>query len=520
MRNLLSVLLIVVVSVGLVFAQNTSEVSQNGTGNINSVDQLGWLNYSKILQDGTGNDAFLKQEGISHSSTITQAALTDYNDANVFQFGLDHISNLTQTGFGGNYAEVIQHDGYVEGNQSDVYSYGLLNSVVVHQQDNSQYSSVVQNGWSEHSSATVYQKGWDQNSVIEQTYDYNTAIVNQDGANHSSNIDQTGFLYTPPGNLADVFQRGLHQTSQIFQNGENIAGVIQTDWDNYSFIDQNSLGSTDENEAYVDQDGWKHSSKIYQTGQFHDADVLQRDKFNSSTITQLNYDNDAWVQQYDKLNESVIWQDGVSNDAYVWQYGQPLTGETFNNFSLIEQSGDYGFADVRQYDRQNYSRVTQYGISSNEKATVLQYDDIFGFGQNSSQIDQWGTSEESWVRQDGALNASVIVQGPGTDNELVIDQFYLGNYSYADQYGDNNFGDVKQVGTGNSSTLYQGYYPNFDTGNGNDAFIDQNGIGNDSDVYQVGDLGLVDVTQLGLFNTSVILQDGTGNSSVVVQVTP
>lgn len=118
------------------------------------------------------------------------------------------------------------------------------------------------------------------------------------------------------------------------------------------------------------------------------------------------------------------------------------------------------------------------------------------FGQHFDYVDQWGNLNTSTVTQD-------------VDNPYD----YVGNTAYVYQYGDENISEVLQYNesawlAGNNAEVFQ-------SGNVNDAFIDQQVAGNDAEIDQYGDENDASTTQIGEFNNSGTLQEGYYNMSTV-----
>ena len=81
MKNLLSALLIVVLSVAFVYAQNSSAINQvGGPGNSTTVNQTGDLLTSDVSQDGDYNNALIDQKNIGSYSEVDQTGSSNYAD--------------------------------------------------------------------------------------------------------------------------------------------------------------------------------------------------------------------------------------------------------------------------------------------------------------------------------------------------------------------------------------------------------------------------------------------------------
>jgi hypothetical protein len=361
------------------------------------------------------------------------------------------------------------------------------------------------------------------NSTINQTGQYNDAVVDQNGSDAQSVVTQSGDgTNLDRQNEVSVTQDGVGAFSSVSQAGSdrNEAEVIQ-DGDNMSIVEQTgtSLG------AEVRQDGDFNNSWIYQNG-------------NSSQVGNALNGSSAGVIQTGDNNSSLVDQDPSSYaTTNVTQIGD------HNNSTVIQEvTGGAGAnrssADVDQLGNNNLSNVTQTSALNNARldATVLQDGDW-----NNSAVTQGGQDNEASVSQDGNYHASTVTQS-GEDADATVTQTGNNQTSFVTQQDDagasatvrqgngvagsafntsrvtqnalNADADVTQEGSYNLSEVTQGRTAGtaFQT-NGQQAVINQSGDDNKSYATQTGSQGDLVVDQSGDFNTSTVVQSGFANES-------
>ena len=186
------------------FAQNTSDVSQEGNDNDAGVTQSG-SNTSMITQGVSG------QKGYSNFATVDQTGastseIEQYdgrdgenrnNEATVTQVGDGHYSMVKQLD-DDNIAFVDQNRGI--DNDSDVYQVGSSNYADVDQEGDENMSDIDQAGDAgaiePNNEAFVLQEGYKNSSTIIQDNTLNDANVHQLGDENTAVVEQANI---PPG---------------------------------------------------------------------------------------------------------------------------------------------------------------------------------------------------------------------------------------------------------------------------------------------------------------------------------
>lgn len=179
-----------------------------------------------------------------------------------------------------------------------------------------------------------------------------TAIANQKGIEQDSRILQRSV----DNGLADVTQ-GAGSTEQ------NESIVIQRDGSNLTARVRQIGGNGNQN---------LNDSYIRQTGDGHEADVLQRDSHLSDSIIYQDGTGGhlATVEQVNNTDEtwSFISQNG-SNEQHV---ADVLQKSAENSASYIFQAGTYGHeATVEQISTENSLSMVRQGANYGESATAL-----------------------------------------------------------------------------------------------------------------------------------------------------
>lgn len=148
-------------------------------------------------------------------------------------------------------------------------------------------------------------------ATIEQTGDFNSSVLNQDGLENEGTVIQLG-----DDNIADLSQENPQDQSgnsafvkqgtidgcigciaTINQNGSgNFVGVLQDGEDNETTVNQNTGG--DDNFALVGQSGNNNQATFNQEGGGNTALSAQLGDNNAFVVNQLNDDNFISVNQF------------------------------------------------------------------------------------------------------------------------------------------------------------------------------------------------------------------------------
>lgn len=334
MRILLmtGVALAALVAVPAYAQNNSSAVSQTGTGAVATVTQDGANDVSTIDQT-SGGTVTVHQTGVQGStSTVTTGADDRPPESTV-------TVRQTDTGTAAAGTSQANISTVIQDNVNGFGETGTGSTVAVTQHHNiagtGQNSSYVQQG---------------RNAVSGQV------SVNQNGGDNTSYYaSMTSF-----DNDADINQLGEGNNSTVLQNFQGRGA--------YASVSQYGTGAGDNN-AYIEQisDGYAADPAEFARGA--DAIISQSGSGDSSTIRQTGYSammsqgNYALNIQTGDGHVSSIDQGGIDNEALVYQSG---TG----NWSTVDQAGNNNTAHVTQTSDANVSSVSQGGSSNT--ATVTQ----------------------------------------------------------------------------------------------------------------------------------------------------
>jgi len=239
----------------------------------------------------------------------------------------------------------------------------------------------------------VYQTGTSQN-----------ALVSQQGANNTSNVDQGTQPTIAAGsysNYTNVAQVGQNNSAMVSQNNQN-------------------------NQAFQTQNGAMNSASIWQ---------------DQSIGTNVNGSDYARQTQSQNHNVAVIDQGTSGNALPVNPFSisqQNIAGMVTvpylphgGNSATQNQSGDYGKAYASQGGQSNFSTQTQVGAgavagaenvsnhfqygqgnnaTSYQNGYALQNNTLQIGASNAANVTQWGNAHESVTMQNGTSNNAVVNQ--------------------------------------------------------------------------------------------------------------
>lgn len=325
------------------YAQSTSTVEQNGSGNQADVTQVN-SNTSTVTQIGDNNVATVDQADVAtgNTSTVTQTA-SGSNTADVDQFA----------GATGSFADVTQ-DGTSDGNLATIQQASAVNAIA----ESIQTDSVG-----------------------------GTVLIQQGGGTGLNNF--AGAVQGDTSLVGGTASGATNANSTILQEGDNNSGLsVQAGADQISLINQFTVSSG--NDATVVQGAFGGGSS--------DAFILQIGDGDSAEIAQNSSGNDADIGQgggsgnFALIDQGFVGGAGVGGDNNTAITAQDGSG----NFSAIEQNGltagGGNLADVLQAGDNNTSFVVQDG--STLTATVNQLTD-----GNFSSVSQGGTGNTATVNQ-------------------------------------------------------------------------------------------------------------------------
>ncbi len=206
------------------------------------------------------------------------------------------------------------------------------------------------------------------------------------------------------GNVADVVQQGLSNTTTIDQTSEagfvagegHLADVFQSGENNTATVEQDYLGSVANTLA--------HSAFIEQLGDNNVADVLQtRNQLsNIADILQDGHRNYAGVQQQDGAIFDAVQDgddnriEGITTDRAEQRTGNALPG-SFNVMDF-EQFGNNNLIQARQFD-------TAVGGGGPNTMTIHQHG-----ADNIAVASQRNPNNVIDIMQDGDWNVANVTQ--------------------------------------------------------------------------------------------------------------
>lgn len=241
----------------------------------------------------------------------------------------------------------------------------------------------------------------------------------------------------------------------------------------------------------------------------------------TTTLVQSGNSNIATVDQMACLS-------GAVNSIFATQSGNWNTLTTFqkgwdNNIDLL-QSGDHNTADMTQ---ETCDFGTSHGYNT---AKVVQYGDANK--ADLSQMETDGDGGDAWIlgypvvlEMDRSINLANATQS-GNSNSYTLkqgrDEYIPDNTSYlvqsgnsnnadVDQLGFNNYSEIRQTGDWNTADLLQdGADISLSAVNTDKSYSWQTGVHSTLNVKQVGDVDeqLAESVQNGSANTTNILQVG------------
>jgi hypothetical protein len=351
----------------------------------------------------------------------------------------------------------------------------------------------------------------------------NTANTPQSGNGNDSTIDQVGAQ-----NQGDTEQDGNGNDASLVQlESSNDGGIQQIGNDNNSEMSQDGISNVGFSLQGFDNssNGNRNVSSLEQTGNNNEGTSYQfYGVENESEVIQNGNQNLASVKQGSNLAGTNLFDVVNRNDAVITQ-------NTSNSVARIRQfDGDDNVATVTQ-DGGNFNngQIYQGYLFNSQEASPSVAND------NEGYIDQVGDQNSATVMQLGGYNLFNLVQ-TGTGNTVGEEGALQSGYNWFKQRGDRNeFVGVNQGSNGLSLALFSaaeqnngatldfdsegitGYYGSFQRGNDNSIGLRQ---GN-NDVGQIQQLGNSNTSllyQVGAeSHSATILQDGNSNTASVSQ---
>lgn len=272
-----------VLTAGMVMAQQTTWVTQSGDRNV-----------ANITQDATVS---------GHSSAIYAVQSGDWNELNTYQHGMDNYIELKQFGER-NTADMKQYT-------KDVRATSGNNTADIYQRGNYGTANLIQKeantgGWDfDRNLATAIQSGNHNNYNLEQGrisqlsdlpyVPTNTSFLTQSGNRNNAGIDQAGRY-----DYSEIVQNGDRNTARLQQIGidpdDGEVSVLYSDVRSYSWqrgtsnllnIEQKNSPSLESVESV--QNGYANTTNVTQTGiNLQEVTSIQRGTADIINVVQKN----------------------------------------------------------------------------------------------------------------------------------------------------------------------------------------------------------------------------------------
>lgn len=287
--------------------------------------------------------------------------------------------------------------------------------------------------------------------------------------------------------------------STVNQTGSGAAAeVSQTGENDRSTVTQSGGGT-----VQIDQQGVTGSTSTVTTS----AD----DRPPESIVQVTQSDDGSSSEATGQANVSTVIQDNVNG------FGTTGTGSTV---TVDQEHNEAGTGQNSSYVQQGRNAVSgQVTVSQTGGENVSNYTSTTST-DNDAIIGQTGVGNYSDVQQDfqnGSAVANVDQNGTGGGvNSVYIDQISAGFATNPAQFAVGADASATQDGSGNMSTISQTGYSTSDA-TANYASSDQVGDDNTSEIRQPGTDNMATVSQTGDLHYSQILQGGNGNTAEVSQ---
>lgn len=351
MKKLSFILGMLFIASGVCYAQtNVVNVTETGTNQKATVDQIGILNLSNVTQSNGWNTATVTQsnykEAFSTISGVNQSGV--WNIATIQQVSngtLDTNPNVVgpleaYVNQPGSYNEAIQVQGPT-GNET--YSQQGKSYAEINQGGNSNFASQHQLRYANH--AVINQSG--NNNSAKQAQD--GELIDEEGSANNALIDQSGSY-----NTATQEQNGWANTAKAYQSGSGNTSTQKQN--NYSW----------KSDAFVSQSGNYNTAAQEQTGNLNGARIEQASGSNSALQIQLSGAQNKGTD-YSPVNKAEIYQ--LGNDANIAIQTQTNMTNLLPNEAIITQNGYGNYASQTQLNGDNYSSILQEGNYNNAVVT-------------------------------------------------------------------------------------------------------------------------------------------------------
>ena len=328
MKKILTAVVFLFITTALVAQSNTATVTQTGDENSGIVDQTGFGNTGTITTIGDKNKDDVQKykswsyggSGYMQAKGVTQDGSDNFGT--IEQLGSRHQAGIGQKGNENN-AEITQNDPTLNAygqNVAFVDQLGDLNTSIQNQQGRAANSYFRQEGNSNRAEAQQFrnQTGY---ATVEQvgdnnkSYQYQEYMASYQGGNDAA-VKQVG-----DNNDAKQEQHGINNNASNLQLGNwNITDLTQTGNDNSTVITQENgdynvvnLTQSDGGDANILQDGFNNTVMGIGT------DIMAT-SLNGSTldVDQIGNGNTLHLQQTNGASATVM-QDGLTNTAVIVQ---------------------------------------------------------------------------------------------------------------------------------------------------------------------------------------------------------
>ncbi len=348
-----------------------------------------------------------------------------------------------------NYALVDQDAGYGD-SDSLIFQGGYGANLAVVEQDGSDVNSIIdQTGFKQKAFTTMSNGDVGSNSRIQQRGgEYNYADVTIDGDENNSVVLQdhawgaeAEVVIWGEGNTSNVYQGGISNTGTVSLSGnKNVSTMHQ--WGDFNTSTTNVTGN--KNRVTSEQDAW--SSDI-------NVEIVNSDK------NKIN--SNQFGSEDDNISVRLAGQ-ATSNDVYLQQGGSRHSqsndinvrvGNSDDNLVAALQTGKYNDTDITIRQDSDDNSVVSNQVGFGNKAELTIHSVSIG---NSVLTDQRGISNTVRADIDYSWENEIGVEQRGAKNKAVLD-LYDADYNFiaVAQAGLSNFAKVDLDTDGGTVSIHQ-----------------------------------------------------------------
>ena len=325
--------------------------------------------------------------------------------------------------------------------------------------------------------ANTSQSGNGNDSTIDQVGAQNQGDTEQDGNGNDASLVQL-----ESSNDGGIEQIGNDNNSEMSQDGISNVGISVQGIDypnanrNVSSLEQtgnNNRGTSFqfygvENESEVIQNGNQNLAFVIQGVNLAGSNQLDVVNRNDAVITQNTSNSDARITQYN-VNENVAT---VTQDGGNFNNGQIYQGYLFNsletspsvandNEGYIDQVGDQNSATVMQLGNNNLFNLVQTGTGNTVGEEGAVQSGSNWFKQRGDRNEFVGVNQGSNGLSLALFSAAEQNNGATLDFDSEGITGYYGSFQRGNdnsiglRQGNNDVGQIQQLGNSNTSLLYQ-----------------------------------------------------------------